>query len=165
MRDRSTCVKPAAESGDSGTVLFDVWLVAKSVLALLDEVLAGSGLGAEEFAIYSMLAGGEGVSPTDLARWMSAPGTTVSSQVKRMRARGHVRRVAHPADRRSYLLELTSEGRDAWAQAGQRFLPVLQRVEEALPTPVEQTRATLQALRAAVETVRTPEPQSEPQPR
>ena len=75
MRDRSTCVKPAEGSGDGGTVLFDVWLVAKSVLALLDEALAGSGLGAEEFAIYSLLAGGDGVSPTDLARWMSAPGT------------------------------------------------------------------------------------------
>ena len=93
-----------------GNVLFDVWLVSRATTALLDDVLRASGLDADEFAVYSVLASGDGMTPTELAHWMAAPPTTVSSYVKRFETRGHVRRVPNPEDRRSYRLQLTVVG-------------------------------------------------------
>jgi DNA-binding MarR family transcriptional regulator len=146
VRDRSSSVKP----GDGSTLLFDVWLTSRSVIALLDAALAGTGLDAEDFAIYSVLRKGDGVSPGELATWMSAPATTVSSCVKRLEARGHVRRTPNPEDRRSYRISLTAAGRRAFIAAGRRFLPVLAEVERALAVPAAQVQESLRQLRAAV---------------
>src|SRR5262245_49034827 len=121
VRDRSSSVKPVRQSEPDGedqirsTVLFDLWLAARAAIALLDDALAGTGLDAEDFAIYSVLRKGGAISPSELARWMSAPATTVSSHVKRLEGRGHVRKARNPTDGRSYRLELTASGRRAWA--------------------------------------------------
>jgi DNA-binding MarR family transcriptional regulator len=149
VRDRSSSVNPPGET----TVLFDVWLTSRSVIALLDGALAGTGLDAEDFAIYSVLNKGDGVSPGELATWMSAPATTVSSCVKRLESRGHVRRTPHPDDGRSYRLSLTSTGRRAFITAGRRFLPVLADVERALTVPAAEVQQALRQLRAAVAAV------------
>ena len=51
MRDRSSSVK----GDDPSNVLFDTWLTARAAIALLDSALAGTGLDAEDFAVYSVL--------------------------------------------------------------------------------------------------------------
>lgn len=162
MRDRSSSVKRGRADGsdtsplvNQSTVLFEVWLAGRSVLALLDETLSGTGLDAEDFAVYSLLAGTDRTSPTELARWMSAPGTTISSYVKRLEERGHVRRLPNPSDGRSHRLELTVDGRLAFAHAGARFQSILQQVEDALDTPPAHVQAVLRELRQAVDTTRT----------
>ncbi len=120
MRDRTTLVnpppytdgweRPVGVREDGTTLLLDVWLVSRSTHGLLDEALAPAGLTADEFAVYSMLRGSEeGSTPSELAGWMAAPPTTVSSYVKRFEGRGHVERVPNPDDRRSYRLRLTDE--------------------------------------------------------
>ncbi len=146
MRDRSSFVKP-----DESNVLFDTWLTARSTVALLDAALAGTGLDAEDFAVYSLLLKAGETSPGELARWMSAPATTVSSYVKRMTARGHIRRVPHPEDGRSYRIALTAAGQRAFNSAGQRFLPALAAVEAALTVPAADVQRAMAALRAAVD--------------
>jgi DNA-binding MarR family transcriptional regulator len=78
----------------------------------------------------------------------------VSSYVKRLDARGHVRRVANPADGRSYRLALTAAGRRAHLRAGLAFLPALQRVESALATPPARVQAVLRDLHHAVQAAR-----------
>src|SRR4051794_34098044 len=131
MRDRSGSVKgePDDRVVPQGTnVLFDVWLVSRATTGILDAALAPSGLTAEDFAIYSVLTRSETTTPTELARWMSAPPTTVSSSIKRIEGRGHVVRERNPADGRSYVLRLTDAGRVAHADAGVRFLSVLATV-------------------------------------
>ncbi|WP_432523760.1 MarR family winged helix-turn-helix transcriptional regulator [Kineococcus sp. SYSU DK006] len=147
MRDRSSPVK----GDDPSNVLFDTWLTARAATALLDGALAGTGLDAEDFAVYSLLRRAGEISPGELARWVSAPATTVSSHVKRLLARGHVRRVPHPQDRRSYRITLTDAGRDAHTAAGRRFLPALATVEAALPRPAGDVRQALRELQAAIE--------------
>jgi len=134
-----------------GNVLFDVWLVSRATTALLDEALRPSGLDADEFAVYSVLASDDGVTPSDLARWMSAPATTVSSYVKRFEARGHVRRAVHPDDGRSYLLELTDAGRRAHRDAGARFLPLLERIVQDGGADLSETRRQLRELHRLIE--------------
>lgn len=129
-----------------GNVLFDVWLLSRATTARLDAALRPTGLDADEFAIYSMLASREDMTPTALAQWMAAPATTVSSYVKRFEARGHVTRVPDPDDGRSYRVELTPAGRAAHRAAGERFLPVLQQVTEQLGSSVQQTHRRLRTL-------------------
>jgi DNA-binding MarR family transcriptional regulator len=135
-------------------VLFDAWLVSRAANALLDDALVTSGLTADEFAVYSVLSH-EPLTPTELAAWMSAPLTTVSSYVKRFEARGHVTRLPNADDRRSYRLTLTEDGAAAHQRAGERFLPGLQAVEAALGGDTAEVRRVLASLRAALESVRS----------
>ena len=133
-----------------GNVLFAVWLVSRAANSTIDATISDAGLDADEFAVYSVLAQGDGMTPTDLARWMTAPTTTVSSYVKRFEQRGHVERGQHPDDGRSYLIRLTAEGREAHRVAGSRFLPLLDNVNRLLGPDVDDVRQRLTQLHAAV---------------
>lgn len=134
-----------------GNVLFDVWLVSRAATAVIDDAVAAAGLDADEFAIYSVLASSDQVTPTELAHWMAAPPTTVSSYVKRFVARGHVERVPHPDDGRSYRLRLTDEGRATHLAAGQQFAPVLAEVVTRLGRGADDTHRRLRRLREALQ--------------
>src|SRR3712207_1862893 len=126
VRRRSTAVKrPLVPSVTGTNVLFDVCLVSRATVGLLDAALAPSGLDADKFAVYSVLTAAPTMTPTELAAWMAAPATTVSSYVKRFEARGHVVRERNPDDRRSYRLRLTEAGRQTHAAAAGLFLPAL----------------------------------------
>ena len=154
MRDRSNPVKPETVGPDTeGTnVLFDIWLVSRATTGVLDAVLAPTGLSADEFGIYSVLTTADSLTPSELARWMSAPLTTMSSYVKRLEGRGHLKRERNPDDGRSYVLTLTPAGRRAHRAAGARFIPVLEQIVTQLGTrepSVRQALATLhRSLRA-----------------
>ncbi len=134
-----------------GNVLFDVWLVSRAATAVIDEALHDAGLDADEFAVYSVLAATDGMTPTELAHWMAAPTTTVSSYVKRFVGRGHMERVPHPDDGRSYRLRLTREGRAAHLAAGALFEPVLADVVGRLGRGVDDTHRRLRLLREALQ--------------
>jgi DNA-binding MarR family transcriptional regulator len=129
-----------------GNVLFDVWLVSRATHALIDDAVHPSGLDADEFAIYSVLASTDGMTPTELAHWMSAPPTTVSSYVKRFEQRGHVQRDPNPDDGRSYRVALTVAGRQVHAEAGELFRPVLDEITRRLGNDALETHQRLQAL-------------------
>ena len=136
-------------------VLFDVWLLSRAATAAIDGASADVGLDADEFAIDSMLASGDGMTPTDLAHWMSAPMTTVSSNVKRFERRGHADRLRNPADGRSFLIHLTKAGHAAHEAAGAQFLPLLDVVNARLGDDVDEVRRRLAQLHTAV-TAQTP---------
>jgi DNA-binding MarR family transcriptional regulator len=146
-----------SSSGSATNILFDIWLVSRAATALLDSALEPSGLTADEFAVYSVLRSGP-LTPTELAEWMAAPLTTVSSYVKRFEARGHVRRMANPEDRRSYRLTLTAQGVKAHERAGVQFLPALAAVEAALGRSESTVTRALEALRRALAEVRSSPP-------
>jgi len=150
MRDRSSSVKvqkpPGAELGGNTNVLFDVWLIARMTYGALDEALEPSGLTADEFGVYSVLHAPAPITPSELATWMCAPSTTVSSYIKRLESRGHVTRRKNPDDGRSYVLELTDEGRRAHQTAGECFQPVLERVVSELGAKEPTVRRSLASL-------------------
>ncbi len=138
-----------------GNVLFDVWLVSRATTALIDDAVHASGIDADEFAIYSVLASNGGMTPTELAHWMSAPATTVSSYVKRFERRGHVRRDPNPDDGRSYRVALTVAGRRVHAAAGDLFRPVLDEITRRVGRDVPETHQRLQALHDVIVTMGT----------
>lgn len=133
---------------------FMVWLTSRATADLLDTVLAPAGLDGDEFAIYSVLTAARAITPTELARWMAAPPTTVSSYVKRFEARGHVQREPNPADRRSYLIKLTPEGRRTHRAAVKLFTPLRTRVAAGLDGEEPQVRDALVTLRAVLDEIR-----------
>jgi DNA-binding MarR family transcriptional regulator len=133
-----------------GNVLFDVWLVSRATTALIDGAVKDSGLNADEFAVYSVLASTDGMTPSALAHWMAAPATTVSSYVKRFERRGHVHRVPHPGDGRSYRVQLTAQGRAAHLAAGELFAPVLEEVTRRVGGGVADTHRRLRDLHRVV---------------
>ena len=135
-------------------VLFDAWLVSRSVHQLIDTAIEESGLDADEFAVYSVLASGGGLTPSELAHWMSAATTTVSSYVKRFERRGHITRTPNADDRRSYRLQLTAAGRDAHRHAGELFAPVLTHTQEALGADAQTVHAQLLTLLHTIDTIR-----------
>lgn len=163
MRDRSKSVKgsedetsparhPVDDVPPEGTnVLFDVWMVSRTSTGLLDEALAPTGLTADEFGVYSVLTSSDTMTPTELARWMWAPPTTVSSYVKRFEKRGHLVRERNANDGRSFVLRLTAEGRQAHRAAGEAFLPVLARVVAGLGPAETAVRQSLRTLLEALE--------------
>lgn len=152
MRERSSSVKGEDFVIDDNALLA-VWFLARSVRALLDDALAGSGLDADEYAVYSLIAVRKGATPTELANWLAAPATTVTSYVKRLEGRGHLERVAHPSDGRSYRMTLTPKGLRAHRRAADLYVPVLRQVETALGPVEPGVRAALLALRRAVDEV------------
>lgn len=155
MRDRTTSASALSKTLDPGlgNILFDVWLVSRATTALVDEAIRTSGLDADEFAIYSLLAPSDEITPTDLARWMSAPTTTVSSYIKRFEKRGHVKRVRNPEDGRSHRLRLTAAGRRAHQKAGELFLPILAEVSRDVGAKTDDTHERLLGLHSAIDRV------------
>jgi DNA-binding MarR family transcriptional regulator len=149
LRNRSSLVKVAEQISQDHTLLFQVWLLANSTRALLDGALRTGGLDADGFALYSVLARPGGATPTELARMMALPPTTVSSIVRRLERRNHAQRAPNPDDARSYRIELTRLGRDAHAKAGRIFIPVLAKVEANLGMPVSQAENVLRLIEAA----------------
>lgn len=146
MRDRTIELDARLDN-----VLFDIWLVSRATTALLDDAIRESGLDSDEFAVYSVLASTEHMTPTELARWMSAPPTTVSSYVKRFEQRGHVAKTPNPDDGRSYRLSLTPAGRRAHRAAGVLFLPVLADVAARIGATAPETHRRLRDLHRSIE--------------
>ena len=135
-------------------VTFMVWLTHRATTDLVDAALAPAGLDGDEFAIYSMLTAARAITPTELARWMATPPTTVSSYVKRFEARGHVQREPNPADRRSYRIKLTPAGRRAYRAAAVLFVPLRTRVASSLGAREDGVREALVTLRTVLDEIR-----------
>src|ERR671932_2169639 len=101
---------PAARREREISLLFDVWLLMHLVSGMLDQALAEHGLSGDEFGLYSLLRGFGPVPPSQITRWTGMPATTVSAALRRLAARGHVERMPHPDDGRSYLVALNEAG-------------------------------------------------------
>ena len=48
-----------------GNVPLDVWLVSRATTALINDAVKASGLNADEFAVYSVLASTDGMTPSE----------------------------------------------------------------------------------------------------
>lgn len=132
------------------TVLFAIWRVSRRTASLLDEALAGAGMTASEFAVHSLLRVSGPLSVTEVAARSGAPLTTVSQQLKRLERRGHLSRAPHPDDARVVLLSLSSDGVEAHERAAPAFRDLLERVEDALGSDLEQVDYSLGRLNAVL---------------
>jgi DNA-binding MarR family transcriptional regulator len=117
---------------------------------LIEAVVEGSEVTASEYAVTSWLGVVGGATPTDLARDLGLSPTTLSAMIDRLARKQQVRRVRHPEDGRSYLLELTTRGKATNARNAQRFEKALQALRARLDGEPEEILGALRRLEDAL---------------
>lgn len=80
---------------------------------------------------------GEGLSPSEISRFLGVSRNTVSSLLNGLEEQGLVTRDLHPTDRRQFIITLTPEGQRLHATHAPRFAHYMKNVFSAL-TPDEQ---------------------------
>ncbi len=135
MFDRTAPAKPdlgACDLYDWGVVrrlpapgtlspMYHLFAASQRVGALLAEALVDAPLDAAGYAIYSALRETQPTTPTELARHLGMPITTVLDTLAGLQRRDHVARLRNPRDRRSYLVRLTEAGEQVHDQTEALF--------------------------------------------
>jgi DNA-binding MarR family transcriptional regulator len=134
------------------TILFDVFLTNQKRAQLIETALSDTELPAEDYPFY-VIIGAEGPwTPTDLARRLEMPLTTVLFRVRRLERRGHAERKPNPKDGRSFTIRLTPAGQRLLRKARPKFRAAAESVEARLGAEkVSALREAMGALRDAVE--------------
>ncbi len=92
-----------------GNVALDLFVVDQHLATLLDATLAGAGVTASLYAVYSQLAQGPR-TPGQLSETLGVRPTTLSGYLATMARWGHVSRSRNEHDGRSSVLALTEAG-------------------------------------------------------
>src|SRR5688500_1471001 len=92
------------------SLLFDLFAASQQVRTLLVGGMRDSPLAPDEYAVYSGVLEFGPITPTQLARVVGMPPTTLSHYLRDMRRRGHVEEKPNPRDGRSQLMTLTPDG-------------------------------------------------------
>jgi DNA-binding MarR family transcriptional regulator len=134
------------------TILFDVFLTNQKRAQLIEAALAENELPAEDYPFY-VIVGAEGPwTPTDLARRLEIPLTTVLFRLRRLERRGHAERKPNPHDRRSFTIRLTPAGQKLLRKARPKFRAAATAVEAHLGArEVAGLRDALAKLRTAID--------------
>ena len=132
-----------------GTVLA-LHRATHATLHALAAGLTGLGLNNSETSVLAVLADGRSRAVGELAAATATRPTTLTSVLDRLAGRGLVVRELDPADRRSFVVELTGTGREAAAAVDQ----AIRRLERTALAGVSESelagfRAVLNALREA----------------
>jgi DNA-binding MarR family transcriptional regulator len=130
--------------------LINTWIAAELVDAVLARNLAADGLDSGFFGTLSVIGVWGPLTPSDVADKTGTPLTTVSDRLRRMVADGDVERVAHPADGRSHLVQLTPKGDARWRQGWPALRRTIEQVTGNLERPVEEVEAALEDLLEAL---------------
>ena len=145
-------------TGGRPSVLFDLYVASTLTGQLIELELTGSDVPAEDFVLYNALVHFERATPTQLARHLGLPLSTLLFRFGRIESRGHALRERNLRDGRSSLLGLTPEGERVFDAAKARFTDALIGVRRHLSldeTVVQDAVADLaRAAGAALEEAR-----------
>lgn len=131
------------------SLLFDVFVLAQAVQQMLADGMADSPLTPSEYALYSHVGEVGPCPPSQIARELRVPATTVTVWVRAMLRKGHAERRPSREDGRSYDVALTEAGIAAHAAAREAFDVVNRRFLERLAAPEGELRTTLAGIIAA----------------
>jgi DNA-binding MarR family transcriptional regulator len=92
------------------TILLDVFAANQKRERLIEQALVGTDLPPEDYPFYVYIGVEGPLTPTELARELGMPLSTVLFRLRRLEKRRHVERVPNPDDGRSYLVRLTPAG-------------------------------------------------------
>ena len=130
-------------------VLFQTYIAGQRLAALLDRHMEAAGVTSSDFGLLSALGVWGPITPTALASRIGMPPTTLSSALARAAARGLVRRLPHPSDGRSYLVELSEEGDRAWRAGWPALRSALARLEQELAGSLDDVQEAIERLDGA----------------
>ncbi len=131
--------------------MYHLFAASQQVGALLAEALAGAPLDAAGYALYSAVRETQPTTPTDLAKHLGMPVTTVLDALATMQRNGHLARLRNPRDGRSYLVRLTEAGDAVHDQTEAAFSRADLRLGAHLGTDRTDVIAALAALKSAGE--------------
>jgi DNA-binding MarR family transcriptional regulator len=100
-------------SHETGPVVLALHRATHATLGALQAALADLDLTASEINALANLADGRARSIGELAADTATKPTTLTSVLDRLARRGYIERQLDPADRRSFLVSLTDDGRQA----------------------------------------------------
>jgi DNA-binding MarR family transcriptional regulator len=101
--------------------------VRTALFSAMDEALAPLEVTSAQYIVIAQLAYGLAGSPSQLCQSISYDPGAMTRMIDRLEAKGFVRRVRHPEDRRALNLELTAEGKAAFPKLRARVIEVLNR--------------------------------------
>ena len=118
--------------------LYYLFVAGQRARQLLAVAMVDSPLTPEEYALYSAIFELAPVAPTRLADEIGLPLTTLLDRLRALESAGHVDRAVNPADRRSFVVRLTDDGRRLHTEAGARFEVADIRLRAALPLGADE---------------------------
>jgi DNA-binding MarR family transcriptional regulator len=131
-------------------LLLQPHVISQLVGTVVQRVVEGSEVTAAEFAVTSWLNVVGSATPSALADQLGMSATTLSAMIERLVQKGQVRRVRHPEDGRSYLLELTRRGQATNTRNGARLATQLKALRANLDGDPEEVLAALDLLEGAL---------------
>lgn len=143
IRDRSTVKRQPG-------LFLQPHVVAQLSGALVVQVVEGSDVTATEYALTSWLGNQGRATPSELAFDLGMAPTTVSTLIDRLVQKQQIRRVRHPEDGRSYLVELTRRGVATNTRNSRRLERCIARLRKHLEGDAEEILAALRLLEEAL---------------
>jgi DNA-binding MarR family transcriptional regulator len=131
------------------TVVLELHSADRAIRTLVMEAFVREGVPPSLFAILSLIAIHEPVTPTRLGEESGLRPTTLRDLVAEMVDAGHVVRVENDSDRRSHFLVTTPEAKAFLRRADRIVAGVERRLEAELGAPMEALREPLRKLRRA----------------
>jgi DNA-binding MarR family transcriptional regulator len=132
------------------SILFDLYVASQLTGQLLEVELAGAEIPVEDFALYNALVHFERATPTELARHLGLPLSTLLFRFGRIESRGHGVRERNPRDGRSSLVSLSPRGRRAFDRARPRFLDALGAIHRHLAMDADAVQDAVAELSRAI---------------
>jgi DNA-binding MarR family transcriptional regulator len=118
---------------------------------VFERELAVDGVESSHYGTLSLIGAYGPLRLTEVASSLGMPLTTASDVVRRLEARGHVRRRPNPDDGRSFLFELSARGDREW----RRGWGAITRILEGLDVDHDEMRAALTKLNDAFDRLLT----------
>jgi DNA-binding MarR family transcriptional regulator len=137
--------------GSDLSILFDLFAAGQRARRMLALVMKDAPLRPEEYAVYSVVFDRGPSTPTEMARVLGMPVTTVLDHIRTMTDRGHVERTTNPRDGRSYLVGLTASGLDAHQEAARAFDRAMVPLARRLGTNADGVRTALSTVQQAMD--------------
>jgi len=146
LRDRTTVKRKPG-------LFLQPYVVAQLSGALIMQVVEGSEVTATEYALTSWLAVQRKATPSQLSQELGVAPTTLSAMIDRLVQKGQIRRIAHPDDGRSYLLELTAQGQKTNTRNSRRLERVIVELRAELDADPDEILEAMRRLEAALRRV------------
>ena len=140
-----------ARTWDAETALLqELYSSAVLVELLVGRELEAAGVPPQLFSFLGWVALLEPVTPGARAAETGMPPTTIRDYVRRLVARGDVRKQPNPADGRSYHLVLSAQGRRLMERGRPAVAAAFERLAPELERPPGEHLAAVVVLRAAL---------------
>jgi len=132
-------------------ILQELYSTGLLVGLLVDDELAKAGVPQQLFSFLGWVATLQPVTPGALVAETGLPPTTIRDYVRRLIARGDVRKRPNPADGRSYLLVLTPKGQRVADRGWSAVVAAHGRIARNLEHPLAGYLPAARQLRRAVQ--------------